>query len=61
MVGLIVPTIFLCRKRNHVLHSQNMTLCDSVMSIEFYSSYGTNVLENLFSARVPKVQVTYES
>ena len=28
-----------------------MTLCDSVMSIEFYSSYGTNVLENMISAR----------
>ena len=24
-----------------------MTLCDSVMSIEFYSSYGTNVLDHL--------------
>ena len=42
---------FLCRKRNHVLHSLNMTLYDSVMSIEFYSSYGTNVLENMISAR----------
>ena len=28
-----------------------MTLCDSVMSIEFYSSYGTNVLLNVGSTR----------
>ena len=35
------------RKRNHVHYSLNMALCDSVMSMEFYVSYGTHLLDHL--------------
>ena len=37
-----------------------MTLCDSVMSIEFYSSYGTNVLETMISARAMEGKGDFE-